>query len=63
MQRLSDLPNVEELASAGLIDVGNIDSSIFGTSKFSKEKNETKKENIYSNIDDLLSSSLKTEEE
>ena len=34
IQKLSDLPNVEELTSAGLIDSGNIDTSIFGTGKF-----------------------------
>ena len=32
LQKLSDLPNVEELTSAGLIDNENIDSSIFGKS-------------------------------
>ena len=68
LQKLSDLPNVEELTSAGLIDSGNIDSSIFGTSKFFNESDEKpdtnkKKENIYSNIDDLLNRSLKSEEE
>ncbi len=68
LQKLSDLPNVEELTSAGLIDSGNIDSSIFGTSKFFNEGDEKpdtnkKKENIYSNIDDLLNRSLKSEEE
>ena len=31
IQKLSDLPNVEELSSAGLIDSGNLDTSIFGT--------------------------------
>jgi len=63
LQKLSDLPNIEELTSAGLIDYGNIDSSIFGTGKFYKEQLKEKKENIYSNIDDMLSQSLKTEEE
>jgi len=63
LQKLSDLPNVEELTSAGLIDNANVNSSVFGTSKFFKEKNEEKKENIYSNIDEMLSSSLKSEEE
>ena len=63
LQKLSDLPNVEELTSAGLIDSGNVDSSIFGTGKFFKEKNDAKKENIYSNIDDMLNRSLKSEEE
>ena len=63
LRKLSDLPNVEELKSAGLIDSGNMDSSIFGTGTFYKEKQEGKKENIYSDIDEMLSSTLKTEEE
>ena len=63
LQKISDLPNVEELTSAGLIDSGNVDSAIFGTGKFFKEKNDAKKENIYSNIDDMLNRSLKSEEE
>ena len=63
IQKLSDLPNVEELTSAGLIDSGNIDASIFGTGKFFKEQKEEKKENIYSDIDDMLSHSLKAEDE
>ena len=63
LQKLSDLPNIEELTSAGLIDNANIDTSIFGTGKFYKEQLEQKKENIYSNIDDMLSQSLKNEDE
>ena len=63
LQKLSDLPNIEELTSAGLIDSGNIDSSIFGTGSFFKEKQEKKKENSYSNIDEMLSSTLKSEED
>ena len=63
LQKLSDLPNVEELTSAGLIDSGNVDTPIFGTGKFFKEKIEEKKENIYSNIDDMLNQSLKPEDE
>ena len=63
LQRLSDLPNVEELRSAGLIDNTNIDTSIFGTGKLYKEKMDEKKENIYSNIDDMLNQSLKSEDE
>ena len=62
LQKLSDLPTVDELGSAGLIDSTNIDSSIFGTGKFYKEKEDDKKENIYSNIDEMLSSTLKDEE-
>ena len=63
LQKLSDLPNVEELTSAGLIDNANIDSSIFGTGRFFKEQQNQKKENIYSNIDDMLNQSLKPEDE
>ena len=63
LQKLSDLPNVEELTSAGLIDSGTIDSSIFGTGTFFKEKQEEKKENIYTNIDEMLGSTLNKEEE
>ena len=63
LQKLSDLPNVEELTSAGLIDSGNVDTAIFGTGKFFNEKTDEKKENIYSNIDDMLNRSLKSEEE
>ena len=63
LQKLSDLPTVDELSSAGLIDSGNIDSSIFGTGKFFKEKQEVKKEDIYSNIDEMLKSTLDTKNE
>ena len=63
LQRLSDLPNLEELTSAGLIDNVNIDTSIFGTGKFYKEKTNKKKENVYSNIDDMLNQSLKSDDE
>ena len=63
IQKLSDLPNVEELTSAGLIDNANIDTSIFGTGKFYKEQIEEKKESIYSDIDDMLKKTLRSEEE
>jgi len=63
LQKLSDLPTVDELGSAGLIDSTSIDSSIFGTGKFYKEKEDEKKEDIYSNIDEMLSSTLKSEDE
>ena len=63
LQKLTDLPNVEELTSAGLIDNSNIGASIFGTGKLYKEKMEEKKENLYSNIDDMLNQSLNSEEE
>ena len=63
LQKLSDLPTVDEPGSAGLIDNTNIDASIFGTGKFYKEKQEEKRENIYSNIDEMLTSTLKNEDE
>lgn len=62
LKKLSDLPTVDELGSAGLIDSANIDSSIFGTGKFYQEKQDEKKENIYSNIDEMLSGTLKNED-
>ena len=63
LQKLSDLPTINELSSAGLIDSTNIDASIFGTGKFYKEKQEAKKENIYSDIDEMLSGTLKNKEQ
>ena len=62
LQKLTDLPTVEELSSAGLIDTTSVDSSIFGTGKFYKEKQEEHKENIYSNIDEMLNSTLNKDE-
>ena len=61
LQKLSDLPTIDELGTAGLIDTSNVDSTIFGTGKFYKEKQEEKKENIYSDIDEMLSSTLKND--
>ena len=60
IQKLSDLPTVEELGSAGLIDTTSIDKSIFGTGKFYKEQSITEKQNIYQEIDDAIN---KTPEE
>ena len=60
LQNLSDLPTIDELGTAGLIDATNVDSTIFGTGKFYKEQEE-KKENIYSDIDEMLSSTLKND--
>ena len=58
LKSLSDLPNSEELASAGLID-SRLDRSIFGTNKFAKDDLEKQsKEDIFSNIDDMLSGTL-----
>ena len=62
LQKLSDLPTVDELGAAGLIDNSNIDNAIFGTGKFYKEKQEFEKEDIYSNIDEMLSSTLDTKD-
>jgi len=62
IQKLSDLPNIDELGAAGMIDSSSIDSAIFGTGKFYKEKQEEKKEDIYSNIDEMLSSTLDSED-
>ena len=63
LQKLSDLPTVDELGLAGLIDTAELDSSIFGTGKFYKEKQENKKENLHSNIDEMLTSTLKSEDQ
>jgi len=62
LQKLSDLPTVDELGAAGLIDTSNVDNAIFGTGKFYKEKHEEKKEDIYSNIDEMLNSTLGDED-
>jgi segregation and condensation protein B len=62
LQKLSDLPTVDELGAAGLIDSSSVDNSIFGTGKFFKEKQDEKKEDIYSNIDEMLSSTLDNDE-
>ncbi len=53
IQKLSDLPSVEELSSAGLIDTSSVDASIFGTNKFFKEQSNDK-ENIYKNIEKAI---------
>ena len=63
LQKLSELPTVDELGSAGLIDITNIDASIFGSGKFYKEKQQDQKEDIYSNIDEMLSDTLKSEDQ
>jgi segregation and condensation protein B len=62
LQKLSDLPTVDELGAAGLIDTTSVDSTIFGTGKFYKEKQDEKKDDIYSNIDEMLSSTLNEED-
>jgi segregation and condensation protein B len=62
IQKLSDLPTIGELSSAGLIDTSSIDLSIFGTGKFFKEQSKAEKDNIYSDIDEAIKQSPKTEE-
>ena len=55
IQKLSDLPTIDELGSAGLIDTSSIDKSIFGTGKFFKEQSINEKQNdIYKDIDDAI---------
>ena len=55
IQKLSDLPTIDELGSAGLIDTTTIDKSIFGTGKFFKEQSINEKQNdIYEAIDEVI---------
>ncbi len=54
IQKLSDLPTIDELGSAGLIDTSTIDKSIFGTGKFFKEQSISEKQNIYEDIDEAI---------
>ena len=54
IQKLSDLPTIDELGSAGLIDTTTIDKSIFGTGKFFKEQSIKEKNNIYEDIDEAI---------
>ena len=59
--KLSDLPTVDELGSAGLIDTSSIDNSIFGTGKFFKEQSLNDKENIYREIEDAIDKAPETD--
>jgi len=54
IQKLTDLPTIDELGSAGLIDISAVDKSIFGTGKFFKEQSVNDKQNIYEDIDDAI---------
>ena len=54
IQKLSDLPTIDELGTAGLIDTSSIDNSIFGTGKFFKEHSLKEKNNIYEDIDEAI---------
>ena len=64
------IPNdiyLDNIAAFGIIAqnkiYNNIDNAIFGTGKFYKEKQEEKKENIYENIDEMLSGTLNSKED
>ena len=61
IQKLSDLPTVDELGSAGLIDTSSIDKSIFGTGKFFKEQLINEKQNIYENIEEAIKKAPETD--
>ena len=61
VQKLSDLPTIDELGSAGLIDTSTIDKSIFGTGKFFKEQSISDKENIYEEIEDAIDKAPETD--
>ncbi len=55
IQKLSDLPTIDELGIAGLIDTSTIDKSIFGTGKFFKEQSiNDKQNNIYEDIEEAI---------
>ena len=62
LQKLSDLPTVDELGAAGLIDTTSIEKSVFGTGKFYKEKQDEKNDDIYTNIDEMLKDTLSDDE-
>ena len=61
IQKLSDLPTVDELSSAGLIDTSSIDKSIFGTGKFFKEQSNEEKKNIYEDIENAINKAPETD--
>ena len=62
IQKLSDLPTIDELGSAGLIDTSTIDKSIFGTGKFFKEQSISDKQNIYEEIEAAIDKAPETDE-
>ena len=62
IQKLSDLPTIDELSSAGLIDSSSIDQSIFGTGKFFKEQTMSEKQNIYEDIEKAIDKAPETDE-
>ena len=62
IQKLSDLPTIDELGTAGLIDTSAVNSSIFGTSKFFSEHSTKTKEDIYSDIESAIDDNEKLTE-
>ena len=62
IQKLSDLPTVDELSSAGMIDSSSVNSSIFGTSKFFKEQIFKSNEDLYSDIEKAIGENDKIDE-
>ena len=62
IQKLSDLPTIDELGTAGLIDTSSVNSSIFGTSKFFSEQSSKTKEDIYSDIESAIDDNEKLTE-
>ena len=62
IQKLSDLPTIDELGTAGLIDTSAVNSSIFGTSKFFSEQSNKTKEDIYSDIESAIDDNEKLTE-
>ena len=61
IQKLSDLPTIDELGSAGLIDTSSIDKAIFGTGKFFKEQTEVEKQNIHEDIENAIKKAPETD--
>tara|TARA_X000001036_G_scaffold91321_1_gene83674 strand:+ start:194 stop:880 length:687 start_codon:yes stop_codon:yes gene_type:complete len=61
IQKLSDLPTIDELGSAGLIDISSIDKSIFGTGKFFKEQSINEKKNIYEDVEEAINKAPETD--
>ena len=61
IQKISDLPTLDELSSAGLIDTSSIDKTIFGTGKFFKEQSIKEKQNIYEEIEDAINKAPETD--
>ena len=62
IQKLSDLPTIDELGTAGLIDTSAVNSSIFGTSKFFSEQSSKTKGDIYSDIEAVIDDNQKLTE-